>query len=453
MGIISNIDKEFEIKGCLSWYAINHNCEKTGNTWLKDNGLFEPIRPLIVSNGNGLISATYGRMERRCAWVLNKYINMDNSIPREYVEKGIHKAQQDSRVYLGDNQIIAIHGACSHNVSNVVGGPGTGKTTIAKTITGIHKRVIGCSPTGQGASVLSKSIGVNCYTVQRLSNQVNEGFIDIRPLDLIIADESGMMSIDFLDEFLSCIYNNGFRGRLVFMGDSGQLPSVGPGKVLSDLCECIPTYELDISFRFSDYHIGQACIMAKQGKVYSPARESSNYRLFSDRGTVKLWSEYKKLVNKFGINNVRMITYHTIDAWKFNKMAIDSYPNEPPIVCLRNNYEEDVFNGQTGNLVNGRLVFGGRRIDPKRLYWTYAFASTCHKAQGGQWPAILVWIPNSRYITKEWLNTALSRTQEELVLVVADEHNLEMSMHKNKTSDKRITLLSGYVTGAEKWES
>jgi len=352
---------------------------------------------------------------------------------------------------LGESQVQAILTSLSKPVSVVTGGPGTGKTTIAKVIASAHRRVLGLSPTGKGADRLAESLGVECFTIHRAIFRASIEELDFSAFDLIAVDEAGMLDTEGLEMLMRWLHKHETQARLVFFGDTGQLPSVGPGKVLSELMACCPTEQLLITYRFSDFDIGQACQSARAGHLHD--QSSQHYRLIEGDET-EAYRSYLGLVNKHGLDNVRLITYHTEDARRFNERCRRTVKGQPPVVCTRNNYRHNVMNGSQGIQSNGgNLEFYGRSIPSRGILWTYAYGSTCHKAQGGQWPGVVVWIPSARFVSREWLLTACSRPECDLVIVVRDAATTERCLASSKPSVSRVSLLADFVTGSAAWES
>ena len=145
----------------------------------------------------------------------------------------------------------------------ITGGPGTGKTTIIKSIIEIYKqkkyKIVLCAPTGRAAKRMSETTGEEASTLHRL---LEIGKVDEESLfkkdneyqgapidgDIIIVDEVSMVDMFIMSYLLDCIYQG---TKLILVGDSDQLPSVGPGSVLKDLIasEKIATVHLDKIFR------------------------------------------------------------------------------------------------------------------------------------------------------------------------------------------------------------
>jgi exodeoxyribonuclease V alpha subunit len=435
---------------CLRWYALNATCERSGHVWLQDDRRrWEGPRPLYTEaeyDGKRYVSGRYGRMERRAAYCLQKLLYRDLPLV-PYESLGI----SESTVDLGDSQIEALGGACGVPVSVITGGPGTGKTTIARILAKAHKRVLGLSPTGKGADCLAQSIGAECYTIHRAARQAMQKTLNLHDYDLILCDETGMLDTYVLDMLCTHLHNSETWARVVFLGDPGQLPSVGPGRVLDELISYLPTFKLDIVYRYSDANIGLACEYAGAGRLYTGHGAAYS---FSEGNLGKVKEEYRRIVSLYGTGESRLITYHRGHAAMFNNDMKDAFRSKPPIVCLKNNYRHNIFNGQCGhaNWVGGhQLTFGNKVLDRDDIMWTYGYGSTCHRAQGGQWNGVVVWIPSARFLTREWFKTACSRAVKNLSIVVRDAEVTERCLAHAKSAARRVSLLSGFLSGKAQW--
>ena len=181
--------------------------------------------------------------------------------------KNIHtilkKLESHSNIELSEKQKEAIELVNENNVTIITGGPGTGKTTIIKSIIDIYEqkgnKVVLCAPTGRAAKKMTETTGKEASTLHRLleigkidennfyqtSTEYEGAPIDA---DLIIVDELSMVDMFVMSYLLKCIY----RGtKLILVGDCDQLSSVGPGSVLKDLIasEKVVTVHLDKIFR------------------------------------------------------------------------------------------------------------------------------------------------------------------------------------------------------------
>ena len=179
------------------------------------------------------------------------------------VEQALKKVEKNSSLDLSEKQREAILSINDHNVNIITGGPGTGKTTIIKTIIELYeqrgKKVVLAAPTGRAAKKMTEATGKEASTLHRLlgiGKLDDEGIysrhsnFEGEPIDadIIVVDELSMVDMFVMHHLLKCIY----RGtKLILVGDSDQLPSVGPGSVLKDLIlsEKIPVVHLDKIFR------------------------------------------------------------------------------------------------------------------------------------------------------------------------------------------------------------
>lgn len=179
------------------------------------------------------------------------------------IETQLKKLELNSNIELSEKQKEAIRQVNENNVTIITGGPGTGKTTIIKSIIEIYEqkgnKVVLCAPTGRAAKRMTETTGKEASTLHRL---LEIGKIDENnfyqsatsyegaPIDadLIIVDELSMVDMFVMSYLLKCVY----RGtKLILVGDCDQLSSVGPGNVLKDLIssEKITTIHLDKIFR------------------------------------------------------------------------------------------------------------------------------------------------------------------------------------------------------------
>ncbi len=196
--------------------------------------------------------------------VAEKIVALNRAKNIKYIdkfEKEIQKMEKVTSVKLSEKQKEAVNAVNENNVCIVTGGPGTGKTTIIKTMIEIYKfhgmKPILCAPTGRAAKRMTETTGEEAKTLHRLleiGKFEEDGKIetdyDVAPIDadLIIVDEMSMVDIFLMNYLVRAIYQG---TKLVLVGDVDQLPSVGPGNVLKDLIrsEKVCTIVLDKIFR------------------------------------------------------------------------------------------------------------------------------------------------------------------------------------------------------------
>ena len=177
-------------------------------------------------------------------------------------EKELKLFEEKSNIDLSEKQREAIEAINDNNVCVITGGPGTGKTTIIKTIIDIFKhnemKPVLCAPTGRAAKKMTETTGEEAKTLHRLLeigkfSDENQGFntdISVAPIDgdIVIVDEMSMVDIFLMNYLCKALYKG---TKLVLVGDIDQLPSVGPGNVLKDIIESerITTITLNKIFR------------------------------------------------------------------------------------------------------------------------------------------------------------------------------------------------------------
>ena len=179
------------------------------------------------------------------------------------IKKALKKAETNSKIELSDKQKEAVTLVNENNVTIITGGPGTGKTTIIKTIIDIYeengKKVVLSAPTGRAAKRMTETTGKEASTLHRLleigkidedSLYKNTTDYEGTPIDadLIIVDEMSMVDMFLMNYLLKCVYQG---TKLILVGDEDQLASVGPGSILKDLIHSgkITTIHLDKIFR------------------------------------------------------------------------------------------------------------------------------------------------------------------------------------------------------------
>ena len=174
--------------------------------------------------------------------------------------KELEKTEKATSLELSEKQVEAVKMVNDNNVCIITGGPGTGKTTIIKTIIDIYKskgkKVVLCAPTGRAAKRMTEATGEEASTLHRLleigkvSDEKPDPDLDVTPIDadVVIIDEMSMVDIFLMNYVVKAL----FKGtKLVLVGDTDQLPSVGPGTVLKDLIDSkrVPYIRLNKIFR------------------------------------------------------------------------------------------------------------------------------------------------------------------------------------------------------------
>lgn len=202
------------------------------------------------------------KAEKNIAEKIMDLKNARNKTKIKNIKTQLEKVQQLEDIILSEEQKEAVEKVIQNNVCIITGGPGTGKTTIIKTIINLYNnnklKIILAAPTGRAAKRMTESSGYEAKTLHRvleLGKQLEEDILsqvdyELKPLDadIVIVDEMSMVDIFLMNNLLKAMYNG---TKLVLVGDVDQLPSVGPGSVLNDLIESekIETVKLNKIFR------------------------------------------------------------------------------------------------------------------------------------------------------------------------------------------------------------
>lgn len=287
IGIEYNNDKRIKsgIKHALRLSTYNghstvayENLVQFVSTLLGVNGEYVEENIINLKAKNEIIIEERENDEKLDEWVyLEEFYNAEKNIANKLIslkegrnikkingfDRKIKTLEKHSDIELSEKQLEAVRAINDNNVCVITGGPGTGKTTIIKTILELYKqegkKVVLCAPTGRAAKRMSETTGEDAKTLHRLlelgkivsddSQNINTD-LAITPIDadIIIVDEVSMVDLFLMNYLVKGIYQG---SKLVLVGDVDQLPSVGPGNVLKDIInsEAIVTIVLNKIFR------------------------------------------------------------------------------------------------------------------------------------------------------------------------------------------------------------
>lgn len=382
----------------------------------------------------------------------------------------------------------AVATALASGLMVVTGGPGTGKTTIVQGLlaaSGPDKEQVAlCAPTGRAARRLTESTDHDASTVHRLLEydpRLNRFTRDREnPLEatLVICDESSMLDVPLAAALCAAIPRG---GRLMLVGDADQLPSVGPGSVLGDIiaASVCPIVRLDRIYRQASRSlIVQSAHQVRMGQSPTSATDADGDFFIVARDTPERIMETllevvcQRLPGRYGydpIDDIQvLVPVHRGDIGTESLNAALRARLNPDgaevgggfrvgdkVIQVRNNYDLDVFNGDVGRVLERtgghvQVQFGARLVDvpfESLDNLQLAYAITVHKAQGSEYPAVVVPLHSQHHmlLQRNLLYTAITRARRFAVLI-GQPQAIERAV-RNASPDRRATLLAPLLTG------
>ena len=362
-------------------------------------------------------------------------------------------------------QLAAIRQAVTSKVMVLTGGPGTGKTTTTQGIIAALKkaglRVLLAAPTGRAAKRMSEATGMEAKTIHRLLEyNPQDGYKrnDENPLegDALIVDECSMIDILLMNNLLKAVP---VGMRLVFVGDIDQLPSVGAGNVLRDIIDSqrIPVVRLVCIFRQAQKsRIVMNAHAINQGRFpdTSNGRDTDFFFMREDdperaaETIVRLVKERLPRAYRESPDRIQVLTpmqRGVVGAANLNlllQQALNpsgpslgrggyTYRQGDRVMQQRNNYDKDVFNGDLGCIREVdteertlKVDFDGKWVeyDVTELdELTLAYATTIHKAQGSEYPIVVMPVLMTHFVMlqRNLIYTGITRAKKICVLLGA----------------------------------
>ena len=433
------------------------------------------------------------------------------------IEKELKIIEEKTDIILSEKQKEAIKAINENNVTIITGGPGTGKTTIIKSIIEIYKqkkyKIVLAAPTGRAAKRMTETTGEEASTLHRL---LEIGKVDEEALfkkdteykgapidaDIIIVDEVSMVDMFIMSYLLDCIYKG---TKLILVGDSDQLPSVGPGSVLHDLIasDKMTTVHLDKIFR----QAAKSKIIVNAHRVNSGKRfiEKDDKELVEDakqdfffikennqekileqvlslcNGRLKKFGDYdffesiqvltptkKGLLGTRELNKAlqKELNPHRDGETEKNSMGA-TFRIGDRIMQIKNNYDmywerlkdeevesgNGVFNGEVGSIIeiNEKEKNITVKFDDEKICWyefnqleelEHSYCITIHKAQGSEFDVIIMVIPQAAPMLLTRNLLYTGITRAKKMLIIIGNERVVNYMIDNVDSKKRNTGLA-----------
>ncbi|MGF1477008.1 MAG: ATP-dependent RecD-like DNA helicase [Geminicoccaceae bacterium] len=404
----------------------------------------------------------------------------------------IQKAGETLETPLSVSQTEALNQALASKVTVITGGPGTGKTTLVKALLAAlplaTDDVLLAAPTGRAARRLADSSGRPAKTLHRLLEaEPGRGFRRdaVKPLEakMVIVDESSMIDVSLMDALLLALPDH---AALVLVGDVDQLPSIGPGHVLGDIIA---------SDRFATVHLTEIFRQARESMIVAGAHAVNGgilpdlgqagaardlfairVRNAEDAETKLLELVRERIPGRFGLEPFEQVqvlcpshrgragtkALNEVLRQTLNPNPVDTlerygalFAAGDKIMQIENDYDRDVYNGDLGRIerIDRDKKEVTIEIDGRSLTYPFdkldalapAYATTVHKAQGSEYPAVILLLmqQHRRMLRRNLVYTAMTRARQLLVLLVEGD---VLDQAIARTERPRVTRLAGLLS-------
>lgn len=393
---------------------------------------------------------------------------------------------------LHEDQQKGIMAALEHKCSIITGGPGTGKTTLIKTLLAIldetQVRYKLAAPTGKAAKRMGEATGKTAVTLHRLLEYdpavgaFSKNEKNALNLDILIIDESSMIDIFLMHAILKAMPHHAY---LVLIGDTDQLPSVGAGNVLGDLIasNVIPCVKLTYIFRQAQ----ESLIVTNAHRINrgesintETAKEKPDLIFIKEQEPEAVITHLKRiygaLLPRYGIHTQNTITLspmkrsllgthnlncalqQIVNPYSEHKLAVGSftYHVDDRVMQIKNNYDTGVFNGDTGIITAIDQEDQTMTVQFTETTVTFtmqdmdeivpAYAISIHKSQGSEFDAVVIvlFMQHFMLLNRNLLYTALTRAKR-LCIIVGQPKAVAIAI-KNSLREPRCTFLTAQLT-------
>lgn len=476
------------VQVCLDQLEIPEGLIREAVASLRDSGR-------IVLEGEAVFLRGLYHAERAVADAVRR-LAAGSMLRREFdAPAAVAWASRRMGLELTDEQRAAVHEAVTRKVFVLTGGPGTGKTTILRAVllvlAALGQRVALAAPTGRAAKRLSEATQHEAQTLHRLlefnpgENRFGRNAERTLEADAVVVDETSMLDVLLCHRLLQAVPRH---ASVLFVGDADQLPSVGPGKFLGDILQsqAVPFLRLERIFRQGERSgIVRAAHRINRGRLPDFAAAGTRGDLYfveveepeaAAAAVVRLCAE--RIPSKFGLRPLKDVQVlcpmnrGAVGVHQLNdrlRDALNPVGDEVTrfartfrvgdrVLQLANNYDKDVFNGDLGwvagldaDAARVSVAFDGQTVDydfSELDELQPAFAMTVHRAQGSEFPAVVIPVLTQHYpmLQRNLLYTAMTRGRR-LVVVVGSRRALAMAVRNNRPG-QRYTMLKDRLAEA-----
>ncbi len=401
------------------------------------------------------------------------------------LEQYLKEVQKENGVLLSEKQAEAVRMCMENRFSIITGGPGTGKTTVLKSILAVYQRlhpgkeILLAAPTGRAARKMAESTGFPYASTLHAALNLTSDTADyeevIIPADFVVVDEASMVDMRLAYYLLHSL---GTGTKVLFVGDANQLPSVGAGNVLNEMIASgiVPVTVLDMVFRQKNtsriplnaqsIQMGETKLLYGDDFQFLPAENAAE-------AAEIIKSEFLKQTSIYGVEHTQVLTPFRVksDAGAaMLNLVLQDILN--PLVnkrleissgnrtiryrdkVMQTKNMETVSNGDIGfvSMVDKdadfpvTVTFSDNRIKEYSMdelgSIDLAYATTIHKSQGSEFDCVIIPVLSTFYVMlqRALIYTAITRAKKEVILV-GQKRALFTAVHRNDTI-QRNTILS-----------
>jgi len=410
-----------------------------------------------------------------------KTLRSQNALYEEYADFAYKSAVDELPYELTKKQIEAVTTCLDNAVSCITGGAGTGKTTVLRTALRAYRQmgfeIYAVALSGRAAMRLHESIGFVTSTIAKLLRKEPIEPTSEKQKHLLVIDEASMIDLPTMYRLVNHIHPS---VRIIFTGDPDQLPPIGCGKVLSDIVLSkaiantmldivkrqegstgIPEYSKLVNLGIVPEKLSTGAIHFHETKksdiaqvccdLYQQSRENS--RVMAPTKT--LVAEINKLTQEAVNPNGNRLEFEMHGEQFFQNLRLSD-----AILFTQNHYDKGVQNGSLGTLTSvkssgdsyGEVTLDtGDKVDVTQSVldcMELGYAITLHKAQGSQFPRVIIALQKGKIVDRAWFYTAITRAESE-IHIVGSSDDLRLITQTQSNSHKRNSWLLNALTKGE----